>query len=90
MRICDRFRDVLARKYLQGVRVRRKRRTPIEIAIDRAGGTPVNERQAKYVAKRQLVGLRRIAIWVPEAEVADFRARAQAAVVAHCNVEADA
>lgn len=65
-------------------RMRPRRRTPIEIAIDQADGL---DRQAKYIARRNLVGLRRIAVWVPNEDVEEFKRMAREAVNRHLGVE---
>jgi len=61
------------------------RRTPIEIAIDKASGKP--DRSHKYVAKRNGLGLRRIAVWVPDEDVPELKRIAAAAVERHMRGE---
>jgi hypothetical protein len=70
--------------------VRRQPQTPIEKAIAQAAGEVRNPRQAKYVAKRNTVGLKRIAVWIPNEHVADFQQSAREAVKRHLSMQGEA
>lgn len=70
--------------------MRRQPQTPIEKAIAHSAGEVRNPRQAKYVAKRNTVGLKRIAVWLPNEAVEEFQRGAREAVKRHLSMQGEA
>lgn len=71
----------------RGYGVGGQKRTPIERAIDAANGVP--DRQARYVAKQNTNGLKRIAVWVPIERAEEFKRQAKDAVERHAGSSND-
>lgn len=67
--------------------MRRQPQTPIEKAIAEAKGEPRNPRQAKYVAKRNMVGMRRVSVWVPAERAEEIHDVARGWVAEFLNIE---
>jgi hypothetical protein len=65
------------------------RRTPIEKAIAATHGVPLEDRQARYVAKRNKVGLVRVAVWVPTERADELKTAARNMVAAHVGMQPD-
>lgn len=66
-----------------------QRRTPIEKAIDKAKGQDRYARQTRYHARREQMGLTRIAVWVPTDRLEEFKATAHDMVSAHIGAQPD-
>jgi vacuolar-type H+-ATPase subunit I/STV1 len=67
----------------------KQRRTPIEKAIDKAKGQDRYARQTRYHARREEMGLTRIAVWVPTDRLDEFKAAAHEMVSDHIGAQSN-
>lgn len=63
-----------------------QRRTPIERAIAATHG---NDRQSRYLGKRQAAGLVRVAVWIPTERADEMKALARKMVADHLGMTAE-